>query len=281
MSAHTTSSPRVCVATRLHVGDMAKAPDVSKTAAFVEAAEKCATKVVVAVGVPGVPEEDALSALAALAAQVRSAAPSAEVVPVHPWGNFVPALNALVARAADCDYLLFASVEAKPTPEAVATLVGVLEAHEDALVCGAALAGHAFQTGDRNLTGTTTPWNTFALWRVRPLAVVGFPLVADGLFCPEGGGVEEVAAIECLRRVQDTAAPRAFLAKLPGGFPHWETSSFLDDPKRKAWHDRKMTSKASRAAAHLALLNGRILSPPAIAKVTHLDLTEGESVAAA
>ncbi len=41
------------------------------------------------------------------------------------------------------------------------------------------------------LTGRTVPWNTFAVWRVRELALLGFPLVGDGTAEDRGiGGVE-------------------------------------------------------------------------------------------
>lgn len=41
------------------------------------------------------------------------------------------------------------------------------------------------------LQGRTCPWNTFAVWSVRDLALIGFPLVGDGHGMErENGGVE-------------------------------------------------------------------------------------------
>jgi hypothetical protein len=41
------------------------------------------------------------------------------------------------------------------------------------------------------LTGTTCPWNTFAVWKVQQLGLIGFPLIGDGLALDRSiGGVE-------------------------------------------------------------------------------------------
>lgn len=121
--------------------------------------------------------------------------------------------------------VLFASVETAPVPSVVAALEEVLEG--GGLVAGAALPGHDFRIGERELSGITSPWNTLALWRVRSLALVGFPLVAEGVFSGAEGGVEEVAAIECLYRIKPNHA-QAFLVRLPD--VDWHTT--FDDPKR-------------------------------------------------
>jgi hypothetical protein len=49
-----------------------------------------------------------------------------------------------------------------------------------ALMVGPAMAGHEFSEGLQTIRGRTCPWNTFALWSVRDLALTGFPLVGDG-----------------------------------------------------------------------------------------------------
>ena len=127
---------------------------------------------------------------------------------------------------------------------------------------GAALPGHDFAPGERPLTGVTTPWNTLALWRVPSLALLGFPLVGEGLHAGAAGGVEEVSAIHALAKVHPAKA-RALLVALPG--VAWATD--FDDEKRAAWHAKKMASKESRPAAHLALLAAEAGPPTTVLHV--------------
>lgn len=253
-------------ATRLHVGDASRPPDLSKVRAFVDRVAPAVDRVAIAVGVPGV-EERTLEALGELAAGVRAACAGAaapvDVVPVEPWGNFLPALNALTAHAARRGYgfILFASVEAAADPATARRLRAELDG-ADALVAGAALPGHDFSPGERPLTGVTTPWNTLALWRVPSLALLGFPLVGEGLHAGAAGGVEEVSAIHALAKVHPAKA-RALLVALPG--VAWATD--FDDEKRAAWHAKKMASKESRPAAHLALLAAEAGPPTTVLHV--------------
>ncbi|KAJ1457384.1 hypothetical protein M885DRAFT_515515 [Pelagophyceae sp. CCMP2097] len=242
---------RVLAATRLHIGDMSKAPDFTAISAFVSRFGEFVDGVAVAVGVPGAPEETALAELQALADNVREAAPAATVIPVTPWGAFTPALNALVDHAArnGYDYILFASVETACTASTISALQSHLDADAQVFVAGAALPGHAFSLGEAELSGVTCPWNTLALWRVSTLSLVGFPLVAEGLHAGVSGGVEEVSAIEAVRRVLRPGVARALLVAVPG--VEWETS--FDDEKRAVWHASKMASKTSRPAAQLKL----------------------------
>ena len=83
------------------------------------------------------------------------------------------------------------------------------------------------------------------------MALLGFPLVAEGLHAGADAGVEEVAAIRALSALDATRATAVLLA-VPG--VSWATA--FDDPERAAWHERKMASKESRPAKHLALLGG-------------------------
>lgn len=50
----------------------------------------------------------------------------------------------------------------------------------NALVVGPVLEGHDFHPGWNDIRGRTTPWNTFAIWQTKKLAVIGFPLIGDG-----------------------------------------------------------------------------------------------------
>ncbi|CAM9881465.1 unnamed protein product, partial [Choristocarpus tenellus] len=96
------------------------------------------------------------------------------VIPVTPWGNFVPALNALLSFAANSgvDLILFQSLETSASPKTIASMTRHLGPRD--LVVGVALQGHAFSEGQgRELTGVTTPWNTLAMWDVGKLARIG------------------------------------------------------------------------------------------------------------
>jgi hypothetical protein len=104
------------------------------------------------------------------------------VVSVEPWGQFVPALNALLVAASQhaCSHVLFQSLEVHIN----ADHVRVLKEHhkEDVLVVGKAFSdAHNFNAGERDLTGLTTPWNTLSLWSVQKLGLTGFLSVSDGI----------------------------------------------------------------------------------------------------
>ena len=43
----------------------------------------------------------------------------------------------------------------------------------------------------KGLRGRTCPWNTFAIWNIDILALIGFPMIADGTMMDRSiGGVE-------------------------------------------------------------------------------------------
>lgn len=238
----------ICAATRIHVGDMSKPPDMSKLGAFAAGIAPAVSRIAIAVGVPGVPESEAAARLAGMVEAAQREAAGAgvpvDVVPVQPWGKFVPALNMLAAHAArsGCDYVLFASVEAVPSASTVEALARQVVNDDSALVAGAALQGHDFSQGEREISGVTVPWNTLALWRLATLNLVGFVLVADGLFDGVDGGVEEAATIECIHRIAPGRAT-AYLVQLDD--VTWETS--FDDPKRQESVLRRHLSEPFRA----------------------------------
>lgn len=62
----------------------------------------------------------------------------------------------------------------------------------DTLVAGGAFPGHEFCVGEHVITGRKCPWNTFAMWDVRKLAITGFPLIGDGLGEDVPSGVEVI-----------------------------------------------------------------------------------------
>lgn len=112
------------------------------------------------------------------------------VQPVCPWGVFTHPLNVAIHIALEKGYdkILFQSLEVSLN----ASDKDVLLAHFDdkTLVVGPVLEGHSFVEGVNPLRGRTAPWNTCAIWSVRKLALVGFPLVGDGIPLELPGGVE-------------------------------------------------------------------------------------------
>lgn len=58
---------------------------------------------------------------------------------------------------------------------------------ENTLVIGPVLEGHEFNLGSNALRGRSCPWNTCALWSLRKLGLIGFPMIGDGLGQVEGG----------------------------------------------------------------------------------------------
>ncbi|RUS15566.1 hypothetical protein BC937DRAFT_92294 [Endogone sp. FLAS-F59071] len=98
------------------------------------------------------------------------------VISVRPYGRFVAPLNAMVARAAGegFDRVLFQSLEVVIREGEVEKMAEQMD--EDTLVVGKAFNSHAFVPGENELTGLTTPWNTFAMWNVRKIALDSFSL---------------------------------------------------------------------------------------------------------
>merc|ERR1712127_1152215 len=97
--------------------------------------------------------------------------------------------------------LLFISAETQLSSSSIQKICNHVDS--STLVVGAKLQGHDHHTmkdgeiGGKivELNGRTTPWNTAAVWNLRKLSLVGFPLVAEGLVpnydgSPGEGGVE-------------------------------------------------------------------------------------------
>lgn len=122
------------------------------------------------------------------------------VLPVQPWGEFTPALNALIDWARKykssspvVQAILLYSAEVSIVPMA-ATVVSTLQHHltmSDTLVVGAALPGHDYHVPSStttsspetvwDLNGRTSPWNTLALWNLSKISLTGFQLVSEGI----------------------------------------------------------------------------------------------------
>lgn len=195
-----------------------------------------------------------------------------EIIPMLHWGSFVPALNAIISTAATrfqaASLLILQSLEIQVDAASVHFLQTHFEVGED-LVVGAALPGHNFQPNSDSepsalleLNGLTTPWNTLALWDLARLALIGFPLIGDGLKVDDTcscAGVEEVSTIALYQQLFPLSS-RAKVVNVPG--ISWQVENFESD-ERRAWQERKMASKLQRAErqmAHFKLANrGKVL----------------------
>jgi hypothetical protein len=202
------------------------------------------------------------------------------ILPVTPWGQFVPALNSIVLYSSendiDADLILFVSAEVTASALTIQTLCRhVLDDYDNTLVAGAALQGHTYvcptvsTTGHINnnlssdtsqpqpqleeptveLNGRTCPWNTLALWNARKLQRTGFVLGSD---LGASAGVEEVAAVALQQKLFSAKTTKAKLVRVAE--IEWQ-EAFEEDPKRKQWHDQKMSSKLERAGLQLQALS--------------------------
>jgi len=174
------------------------------------------------------------------------------VIPVANWG-ITTSLNACVHEASKMDVTWIAFQSLKVT--AGADALKFLRSHvdESTLVAGAALPGHNFVDGVHSLEGTTSPWNTFAVWSVSKLAMTGFVAISQGSTRGTQAGMEEVSTITVIQQLRRAAGhedAQARLLRVPG--IDWETE--WPDEKRQALHARKMISKQERAAQQLRLL---------------------------
>lgn len=274
-----STSPSITLATRIHLGKQSSPPDQSKLvqtlSTFLQTASTIeASRALIAVD----PEEkikgyDLVSSIKEALQEARKINQQqkqerhCEIVPVSIWGSFVPALNALTIWACkhQIDYgntvIMFLSAETTVTKETIQEMSQHMD--DDTLVVGAALPGHDYQ-GTRNnvdgievdLNGRTCPWNTTAMWNLNKLALIGFPLVGDGLHqqkdgTPVAGGIEEFATV-LLHQKMNPNGSKAKLVKVSG--VEWE-QTFEDDDRQK-WHESKMKSKFTRAEVHRSLLGG-------------------------
>jgi len=136
----TTTTSRVLVATRIHGQETTAATpfDGAKLRAFLRSAVGYADAVAVAVEVADVFHPSLLVAVQDVAKEFGGC--SIDVLPVTPWGRFVPALNAALAFASQRDFshILFLSLEMDLTPAAFRALLVNFDPAED-LVVGAGM----------------------------------------------------------------------------------------------------------------------------------------------
>ncbi|OQW92032.1 MAG: hypothetical protein BWK78_02875 [Thiotrichaceae bacterium IS1] len=169
---------------------------------------------------------------------------------VHPWISFTQPLNTLVETAMwiGATQLILQSIEVLVNEEQITQLGSYLD--QNTLVVGAKMtAKHAKHSGWQKLTGDSCPWNTLALWDVQKLGITGFLPLSSGHLDKIPGGVEEVAVISLLQKLY----PDKCIAKVVNiGEIIWE-HNITGDHRRKL-HEKKMLSKAFRAAAQLSFL---------------------------
>jgi hypothetical protein len=182
---------------------------------------------------------------------------------VTPWQGFVPALNAIVYRAAvdGMDNLLLASVDCRLQKAVIQRLSDFMG--PNTLVAGARLKDHKFKVGTRLGSGLTVPWSTFAIWNVRHLALLGFPLVGDAPFDSSNAGVEEVTAIALFQKIYGSSGAQAYLVDVPGSDRLRNMQGW--DETRIAQHKSKIQSKEARPAKQLVWTG---LEPPTVIHVS-------------
>jgi hypothetical protein len=191
------------------------------------------------------------------------------VIPTTPWGQFIPALNALVRWACvscpGAERIAFLSLETHATSDAIINLCQHVIL-SDTLVAGACLPGHEHYDSSTfttdgivvELTGRTSPWNTLAVWNLKPLAVTGFLLLADGLHTQEDGspgaaGIEEFSTILIHQKISSGPCKAKLVKMITQGL-NWEEN--FQDEERKKWHEFKMQTKFTRAEQHRKILGG-------------------------
>ena len=276
MLEDAAGKPTTClslvIATRLHLGNASAPPSSEKIRGWIQNLRGMADSVQAiqaVVAVDATPKIEGYNFVKVIEEEIRQEASSSkqsqectpvQVLPVTPWGKFVPALNALVFHSytvCGADQILFVSAEVSVSETSIRRLCAKCSAPENILVAGAALSGHLYSynseaTGGSKtvaLNGRTCPWNTLAVWNLAPLSLTGFLQLSD---IGPSAGVEECLAIATHQTLFPDGTSKARLVKLDD--VSWE-SNFGDDEERKQWHERKMNSKLERAGAQLDAMN--------------------------
>ena len=216
-SASGTTSPKLVIATRLHLGNASSPPSDEKLKGILENFERLGSLVehtLPVIAVDATPKIDKYDYVDT----IRSLLPNEskiEILPVTPWGKFVSALNALVLYAIhqQADKIMFVSAEVKVSANSIQTLCQQLDNDDTVIVAGAAMNGHLFNEASGaeaiDLNGRTTPWNTLAVWDLSKLSMTGFVLCSD---LGPSAGVEECVAIAMIQKL--FPASKAKLVKL-------------------------------------------------------------------
>jgi hypothetical protein len=182
---------------------------------------------------------------------IRDVYPSVNVFGVSPWGKFTAPMTELTREAlkGGAEVLVSASAEFPPKTGYVRALLEHLDEHT--LQVGARFPEHLFGPGTHRDTGAGFPWNTFCLWALRRLAILGFPLGADSPSDETQAGVEEVLTVAAhqVLAVATGFEARVKLVTVPHFYGEWNQDGW--DEARKVAHAKKIASKASRPAHQL------------------------------
>lgn len=257
------ATTKLVIATRLHLG-RAEAPPSSERLAKIIAnleslrvqASSTIAGVHVVVAIDATPKLEGYDYVHAVQEVIQKQRyRKMEVLPVTPWGKFVPALNAIVIHSKnelEADLILFVSAEVSASTTTIDTLCRHVTQDPNVIVAGATLQGHDYQGRPGGigvvqvpLNGRTTPWNTLAVWDLDKLSRVGFVAVSD---LGPSAGVEECAAIAVLQKL----FPQSIAKLVKVDDISWEET---EDEERKKWHEEKMKSKVQRPARQLEMLN--------------------------
>lgn len=250
--SNVSNQTRTCAVTRIHKNNASALAPIDSVIAFIRNCIVYTSKVFIVVDIgsnmesmPYVHElKDALIAADNLLSYVT-------IIPLAYWGRFTTALNAAVVKAIEdnIDYIAFQSLEFRISEKSASVILSMMLEDPDRLVIGPSLPGHEFSVGSNVLRGRTCPWNTFAIWNAKLLALTGFPTVGDGINDAGDGGVEEVTAISLLQLIRPSL--KALVVHVSD--IEWQVS--FVDPDRVSYHTRKMSSKDQRPLSQLRLLN--------------------------
>lgn len=252
ISGSSNLSTSLAVATRIHKGNASQMASLESIADFVRSVSY-ARLVILCIGIGDNLENiDYINKLESFLQDeglMSSSSSLILIVPVTPWGKFTMALNAIIQKCIEQKYDLvaFQSLEFRIKKPVVDKLVNIMKDDVNTLVVGPALPGHDFKVGVHKIEGRTCPWNTFAIWNVNHLGLLGFPMVGDGMGT-DASGVEEVTTINLLQTINSNL--QAILLSCKG--VEWKTE--FQDEKRQQYHDEKMKSKNERPEKQMKLL---------------------------
>jgi hypothetical protein len=149
---------KLVIASRLHLGRANSPPSDEQIQKILEnlgtmaaSIDQYEASVVIAVDAsPKIKNYDYVKAIRNVLTSMKNPSTSIEILPVTPWGKFVPALNALVLYAKsqlNADLLMFASAEVSASTSTVSKLCQHVTADdkENVIVAGAAMKGHDYQ----------------------------------------------------------------------------------------------------------------------------------------
>lgn len=248
------STRKLLVVTRIHGINSSSLPPKEAVLEFVLGCSTYANHVLICLGIGNM--EDLTKQVAEYSNILKGSSLSIPVtiLPINPWGYFTSALNHAVAFAQDQKHthVVFQSMEFRIDSALVFNLAKVLDSY-DALMVGPAIEGHEFQAGFNEIRGRLCPWNTFAIWDLNKLKVLGFPIIADGTGEARSmGGVEEVMAVVLHQNNVNKNHLAIMVQTSERKSDHEWNTNFEKDPKRAEYHERKMRSKDERPAMQLS-----------------------------